>query len=111
MADDEAPIWSLEAAAEEAERLRRCLNDLVSITALPALSAGRETSEIVGTLLDALLRTLRLAFVVARVNDPMSGASHEMVRVAESWGEGVRAREISDAIDAAFGDAPQRWPS
>src|SRR4029078_6227244 len=58
-----------ESADEEVTRLRGCLNDLVGITALPALWTGGEPSQIAGTLLDALLETLRLAFVLIRFTD------------------------------------------
>ena len=102
---------SLESATDEAARLRTCLNDLISIMALPALWAGGEPPHIVGTLMDALVGTLRLAFVIVRFNDPEGGHSIEMVRVSESWGGPARAREISAAIDSAMGEAPQNWPS
>ena len=77
----EAP---LESAADEITRLRDCLNDLVSITALPALSTGGEPGQIVSTLLDALLGMLQLAFVYVRLNDSEGGRSVETVRVAGS---------------------------
>ena len=103
----EAP---LESAADEVNRLRDCLNDLVSITALPALSTGAEPGQSVSALLDALLATLRLSFVRVRLNDPEGGRSIEMVRVAESLQGTAGAREISQAIDSSLGDAPSRWP-
>jgi hypothetical protein len=59
-----------ESPAEEVTRLRGCLNDLATMMALPALSTGGEPSQILSTLLDALLGTLRLAFVFVRLNDP-----------------------------------------
>jgi PAS domain S-box-containing protein len=102
---------SVEPAADEAARLRGCLNDLVSIMALPALWAGSEPPHILGTLMDALVGMLRLAFVVVRPNDPEDGHPIEMVRVAESMGGTARARDISAAIDSALGDAPRTWPS
>jgi PAS domain S-box-containing protein len=80
-----------ESPAEEVTRLRGCLNDLVSMMALPALSTGGEPSQILSTLLDALLGTLRLAFVFVRLNDPEGGPSIEMMRVAESLGGAARA--------------------
>lgn len=43
------------AAAEEITRLRDCVNDLVSIMALPAQWTGGEPAQIVSTVLDALL--------------------------------------------------------
>ena len=94
---------SLESAADEAERLRRCLNDLVSIMALPALWAGREPSQIVSTLLDTLLGMLRLAFVFARLPDPEGGPPTELVRMAEAAGGTAVARQITDSIDSSLG--------
>ena len=44
--------------AEEIKPLQRCVNDLVSLLALPAMWSGGEPSHIVQTLLDALLRML-----------------------------------------------------
>jgi hypothetical protein len=41
----------LEPAAEDITSLRRCLTDLVSVMALPALRAGGEPHQIVSTLL------------------------------------------------------------
>src|SRR5439155_25327907 len=102
---------SLESAADEAERLRRCLNDLVSIMALPALWAGREPSQIVSTLLDTLLGMLRLAFVFARLEDPEGGPPTELVRMAEAAGGAAAARQIRGSIDSSLGDAPAKWPS
>jgi PAS domain S-box-containing protein len=101
---------SLESAAVEAERLRRCLNDLVSIIALPAVWAGREPSQIVSSLLDTLLGRLRLAFVFARLYDPEGGPPTELVRTAEAAGGTAAGRQIGGSIDSALGDAPPRWP-
>src|SRR5262245_10128965 len=57
---------SLDSAADEVARLRRCLNDLVCIMALPALWAGGEPRRIVSTLLDTLLDMLQLEFAFAQ---------------------------------------------
>jgi GAF domain-containing protein len=100
-----------EYSADEVTRLHDCVNDLVSIMALPVLSTGGEPAKIVSTLLDALLGTLRLSFVCVRLNDPEGGRSIEMVRVAESLQGTAGAREVSQAIDSSLGDAPPRWPS
>jgi PAS domain S-box-containing protein len=99
---------SLKSVADEPAQLRRRLNDLVSIMALPALWAGGEPPEIVTTLVDALVGTLPLAFIFARVNDPDGGSPFETVRVAESM-EG-RAREIRRAIDLSLGNAASNSP-
>jgi len=46
--------------SEEIRRLQGCINDLVSLLALPALWIGREPPEVASTLLDVLLKMLRL---------------------------------------------------
>ena len=71
-------------SAEEIKRLQRCINDLISLLALPAIWSGNEPTQIVHTLLDALLRMLRLDFVFARLKDPVTGAPMEILRVADS---------------------------
>ena len=50
----------LEHPADEIKRLQRCINDLVSLLALPAMWSGSKPSDIVHTLLDSLLRLLDL---------------------------------------------------
>ena len=78
----------LESSVEAVTRMRDCLNDLVGIMALSAHWTRGDRDEIVSTLLDALLGTLRLAFVCVRLNDPEGGPSIEMMRVVEA-GEGT----------------------
>ena len=68
--------------AEEIKRLQRCINDLVSLFALPAMWSGGEPSQIVHTLLDALLRMLQLDLVYVRLRDSGGQAPIEMVRFA-----------------------------
>jgi len=90
-----------ESTAEEIGRLPACFDCLVRITALPGLSTGGEPAQIMSTLLDALLGTLRLAFVCARLNDPAGGPAIEMVRVADS----ARARISIGGEDLSIGSA------
>lgn len=100
----------LETPIEEVARLRGCLNDLVSIMALPALWAGGEPQQIVSTLLDALLGMLQLAFVLVRLNDPDGGPSIEMMRGTELLESTDPARAFGMALDASLGNAPLKWP-
>src|ERR1700722_13298072 len=51
----------IEDPAQEIKRLQRCINDLMSLIALPAIWRGSEPSQLVQTLLDVLLRMLSLA--------------------------------------------------
>ena len=98
-----------EAPAEEVARLRGCLNDLVSITALPALWAGGEPPQIVGTLLDGLREMLRLAFVFVRLKDPEGGPPIEMVRVGAPLAGIATARQVGEMLDLSLGAAPSQW--
>src|SRR6202162_1451709 len=68
----------------EIKRLQRCLNDLVSVLALPAMWSGSQPSQIVHTLLDALLGMLCLDLVYARFEDPAGGAPIEVLKIAPS---------------------------
>ena len=90
--DVESPF---EAPADEAARLRRCLSDLVSIMALPALWTGREPRQIVGTLADALLGLLPLTFVFVRLNEADGGSSIDLMRVAEPMESTTPFREAA----------------
>ena len=100
-----------ESPAEEIRRLRRCINDLVSVLALPAIWCGGETSQIVRALLDVLPGMLRLDLVYVRLNDPGAEQPIEMVRVRRSQRAPALPREIGEAIDHNLGPYPQKWPS
>lgn len=96
----------VENPAEEIERLQRCINDLVSVLALPAMGAGREPSQIVSTLLDTLLGMLGLDLVYVRLKGPAGEAALEMVRVAESRKLIASAQEIGEVLNHGLGDDP-----
>ncbi|HUA19134.1 MAG TPA: PAS domain S-box protein, partial [Bryobacteraceae bacterium] len=93
--------------AEEIKHLQRCNNDLVSLLALPAMWSGAEPSQIVHTLLDALLRMLQLELVYVRLKDPGGQAPIDMVRFAGS----LRPREeIGKALSHWLEAGPLEWP-
>ena len=95
----------LESPAEEITRLSACLNDLVRITTLPALSTGGEPARIGSSLLDLLIGMLPLSFAFVRFNDPEGGPPREEVRVAEPLKDSTRAHRIRRALEASLGDA------
>lgn len=97
--------------AQEIQRLQRCLNDLVSVLALPAAWSGCEPSQIVASLLDALLRLLQLDIAYARVKDPAGNGPIELARTDQSQKSLPRAEEVQATIGHWFGDDPQTWPS
>jgi PAS domain S-box-containing protein len=99
-----------EDTSGEVKRLKRCLNDLVSVLALPAMWSGSQPSQIVHTLLDALLGMLCLDLVYARFEDPAGGTPIEVLKIAPSakW---MPPDEIHKTVNQWFGDDPQNWPS
>ncbi|HTV58732.1 MAG TPA: hypothetical protein VMJ93_07650, partial [Verrucomicrobiae bacterium] len=99
----------LEDPAEEVKRLRHCINDLVSILALPAMWTGADSSQIVRTLLDALLSMLGLDFAYAQWWDPAGAAPIEIARVAESSQLASLPQDIGRMLFHELGDDPRKW--
>jgi PAS domain S-box-containing protein len=95
---------------EEIKHLQRCVNDLVSALALPAMWSGGEPSQIVHTLLDALLRMLQLDLVYVQLKETGGQAPIEMVRFAQSQKHVASPHEIADVLKQWLGTAPQQWP-
>jgi PAS domain S-box-containing protein len=91
-------------AASEVKRLQRCMNDLVSILALPAVWSGSQPSRILETFLDALLGMLNLDFLYARVRIDYHEAPPEVFRTTEP-NEAIR-----QALTQWFEDDAQRSP-
>ena len=97
--------------AEEIKRLQRCINDLVSLFALPATWSSGEPSGIVHTLLDALLRMLHLDFVYARLTDPGGEAPIEMMRFTQWQNQTAGADEVGEVLKQCLEGSPQGWPT
>src|ERR1700733_2041432 len=96
--------------AEENKRLQRCVSDLISVLTLPAMWSGGEPSQIVHTLLDALLRMLQLDLVYVRLKETGGQAPIEMVRFAQSQKFKAQAQEIGEVLKSWLGADPQEWP-
>ena len=96
--------------AEEIKRLQRCVNDLISVVALPAVWSGGEPSQIVHTLLDALLRMLQLDFVYVRLEETGGQAPIEMVRFAQSQKYIAQPHQIGEVLKQWLG-APSAMAS
>src|ERR1700723_2054174 len=88
----------LEDPAQEIKRLRRCINDLTSLLALPAIWRGSDPSQIVQTLLDVLLRMLSLDFAYARLSDAYGAAPVELLRVAKDSTIKLSAQELRSML-------------
>jgi signal transduction histidine kinase len=79
-------------SVDDAAELRRNLRDLVALTALPAIWLGQSPQVIVEGFTDALLRTLGVDFVYARL--PAAGESGSVI---EALSLDPRASELSPA--------------
>ena len=95
----------------EVKRLQRCMNDLVSVLALPAVWSVSEPARILDTFLDALLAMLDLDFLYARVRLDSRAAPVDALRTAEFYRAPHDQEEIRRALIQRFGDAQQQWPS
>jgi hypothetical protein len=99
-----------ELASVEVKQLQRCINDLVSLLALPAIWSGGDLSQVLHTLLDALMRMLRLDLVSVRLTDPISEAPVEVVRIAERQGPLPPVHDICDALSQCLKNDSRKWP-
>ena len=100
-----------EPASGEVVHLQRCINDLVSLLALPSIWSGGDPSQILHTLLDALLRMLRLDLVCVQLKNPLGEAPVEIVRIAEMRGPMPPVHEICEALGQSFADDSRKWPA
>ncbi|HUB81657.1 MAG TPA: PAS domain S-box protein [Bryobacteraceae bacterium] len=89
------------SGGEEVKRLQRCINDLVSLFALPATWSGGEPSRIADTLLGALPRMLQLDAVYIRLKESGGQAPIEM----------GRPHEIGEVFKRWLGSDIQEWPA
>src|SRR3984957_12683071 len=102
----------LEHPVDEIKRLQRCMNDLVSLLALPAMWSASEACDIVHTLLDSLLRMLDLDFVNVSLTNLVDAVPSETVRVAPSQEQSqeqmFRPPELCAFLNRWLGDDPQK---
>jgi PAS domain S-box-containing protein len=100
---------SMDPAAE-VKRLQHCMNDLVSVLALPAVWIGREPGRILDTFRDALLAMLDLDFVYTRVRLDPHEAPIDALTTSRLYGSSHWREEIRHELNQWSGDVPQRWP-
>jgi PAS domain S-box-containing protein len=97
--------------AEEIKRLQRCLNDLISVLALPAMWSGGEPSQVAHALLDALLRMLQLDLVYIQLRETGDQAPVEMVRFARSHEYTAQPHELGEVFKQWLGTDAHEWPA
>jgi len=99
-----------EHASGEIKHLQRCINDLVSLLALPAVWSGGDPPQILHTLLDALIRMLRLDLASVRLEVPVGEVPIEIVRIAGLRGAMPPAHEICEALNQCLKNDSRKWP-
>ena len=93
---------------EEVKRLQRCINDLVSLLALPALWSGGDPSQIARTLMDVLQRLLYLDLIYVQLKGLSGDAPVELARVAQSPVMTSQVREIGAELGRKVKRLPNR---
>jgi PAS domain S-box-containing protein len=101
----------VEEAANEIKRLKACINNLISVQALPAIWSGGQPSQIVSALLDMLLKMLSLDFAYARLKDSTGGTFLEMARLAQDRNLTTAPQMIGRVLDSRLDDFSQTAPS
>src|ERR1700730_12510003 len=101
----------LEQAADEIKRLKTCINNLISVQALPAIWSGGQPAQIVSALLDMLPEMLGLDFAYARLKDSNGSAPLEMVRLAHDRNLNTTPQMVGRALNHWLGNFPTSSPS
>jgi PAS domain S-box-containing protein len=102
----------IQSTTGEIRFLNACINDLVSVLALPGTWTGREEpSLIVTTLLESLLNLLRLDFAYLRLSDPFGGGGRiEMIRLGQGRNLTAQPEEVCRTLTHWLTDDPSRSP-
>ncbi len=100
----------MEETVDKAESLKACLNNLISLLAMPAIWSGSEERQIVTGVLDALSGMLRLEFVYVRLKGNPVCAPIEMIRPSQSAESAAQLDVIDQTLKASLSCKPQTWP-
>ena len=84
--------------ADDIKSLQGCITDLLSVLALSAIWSGHASSQIADTLLDVLVRLLRLDFAYVWLRDARDGLPIELVRVAQPRCPAAQPRAVGRAL-------------
>ncbi len=99
-----------EHHAEAIRRLQRCINDLISLLALPAIWSGGDASYISRTVLDSLMGMLQLDFLYVRLSNSNGEAPIEMFRIGHPQEQVGRPEDVGVVLNQWLGDDPKKWP-
>lgn len=102
---------TVQRESDKIRQLKACINDLISVLALPAVWSGGRPSEVGGTLLDALIGMLRLDFVFLRLSGSLDGGvPMKMFRAGQHNDVQAEPAEVSPTLKAWLGAERQFTP-
>lgn len=87
----------MDNSPQEIKLLQSCINDLMSVLALPAIWTGTDSSKVINALLDALVGMMRLDFAYVRVSDSIDALPIEFVRLSQR--RGSNAHDVGRTLD------------
>ena len=99
-----------ENAGTEVRRLKDCIGDLLSVSAIRAISRGSEPDHIIGALLEVLVGTLRLQLAYAEFKVTTTGIPVALARFSQPSKSIDLPRKIRAPVDAWLGDEKQTSP-
>ena len=99
-----------ESASTEVRRLKDCIGDLISVSAIQAISRGSEPGHIIGSLLEVLVGTLRLHLAYAEFKVTDIGIPIALSRFSQPPRSNNLPREIRACVDAWLVDRTRTSP-
>ena len=100
-----------ETATREVQQLRRCIRDLVALSAFPAVWVGYDPRQIAESLADGLRHMLNLDLIYLAVRDRADGIGVEVARTPEGPAPADRVQEIRRVLDPWLKPDPPGLPS
>ncbi|MBM4071510.1 MAG: response regulator [Planctomycetes bacterium] len=87
---------------DDTRELRRCVRDLIAVSALSAYWSRATIPAVAEGLADVMLRSVPAEFVFVRVNGLTAGAVHDVVRHQGGPADPGRTKELAEWLDALF---------
>src|SRR5882672_321710 len=101
----------MQNSPQEIKLLQSCINDLMSVLALPAIWSGGDSSQVVIALLDALVSMLRLDFAYARFLEIGNGSETEVLSLAKGQTTSLLPRDVGLTLKERLTDSSPTSPA
>jgi two-component system, sensor histidine kinase and response regulator len=99
-----------DTATREVQQLRRCIRDLVALSAFPAVWVGYDPRQIAESLADGLRHMLNLDLIYLAVRDRADGIGVEVARTLEGPAPADRVQEIRRVLETWLKADPPGLP-